>query len=102
MPDPIIKQLDNIELLTTKNISYLSAPPGNSPSPHGIWSVIGIIEGGDVLACKDKATIRVPLQDIRKVQSYSIDVVKENLKKVRKYGKKENSQEENHQKREKR
>lgn len=89
MPDPIIKQLDNIELLTTKNISYLSAPPGNSPSPHGIWSVIGIIEGGDVLACKDKAIIRVPLKDIKKVQSYSIDAIKEKLKKVRKYGQKE-------------
>jgi len=64
-PKPIIQQLDQVELLTIKRVKYLSTRPGYSPSPHGRWSVVGIIDG-DALLAKDDTLIRIPLGDIRK------------------------------------
>lgn len=82
MADPLIKQLDLVELLTVKNVSYLSAKPGHAPSTHGKWTVVGILAGNDILLSKEEALIRIPLTDIRKVESYDIHKVIENLKKV--------------------
>lgn len=65
-PRPIIQQLDQVELLTVKRVKYLSTKPGFAPSPHGRWSVVGIIDG-DALLAKDETLIRIPLGDIRKV-----------------------------------
>ena len=65
-PRPIIQQLDQVELLTVKRVKYLSTRPGYSPSPHGKWSVVGLIDG-DALLAKDDTLIRIPLGDIRKV-----------------------------------
>ena len=69
--EPILQQLDQVELLTTRRVDYLSARPGSAPSPHGIWSVIGII-GGKALLAKEGALIRIPLNDIRKISNYSV------------------------------
>jgi len=68
-PRPILQQLDQVELLTVKRVKYLSARPGYAPSPHGRWSVVGLIEG-EALVAKDGALIRIPLNDIRKVYSH--------------------------------
>jgi hypothetical protein len=65
-PRPIIRQLDQVELLTVKRVKYLSTKPGFAPSPHGRWSVVGMIDG-DALLAKDETLIRIPLGDIRKV-----------------------------------
>jgi hypothetical protein len=89
MADPIVKQLDLVELLTTRNVTYLSAKPGHAPSPHGKWSVIGIIEGKDILVSREEAVIRIPISDVRKVESYDISRVVDSLKGVRKHGQKE-------------
>lgn len=97
-PNPIIQQLDQVELLTVKRVTYLSARPGYSPSPHGIWSVVGILDG-DALLAKDNALIRIPLSDIRKVSSYNKKQVIEYITNIcykgakgTKNGKKETSQ----------
>lgn len=68
-PSPILQQLDQVEILTVKRVKYLSAKPGYAPSPHGRWSVVGLIEGEALLA-KDGALVRIPLNDIRKVYSH--------------------------------
>lgn len=86
MTDPIIKQLDLVQILTVKNVSYLSAKPGQSPSPHGKWTVVGILEGKDILISKDEALIRIPLADVRKVENYDISQVFDRLKKVSNHG----------------
>jgi hypothetical protein len=65
-PTPIVQQLDQVELLTIKRVKYLSTRPGYAPSPHGRWSVVGLIDG-DALLAKDDTLIRIPLSDIRKV-----------------------------------
>lgn len=83
MGDPIIKQLDLVEILTTRNVSYLSARPGQGPSPQGQWTVIGIIEGEDILISKDEAIVRIPLVDVRKVGSYSIAKIENSLRSLR-------------------
>lgn len=58
-----IRQFDRIRLKTTRNIHYLSAPPGEIPSPHGVWIVVGNI-GKDLVVSKDDAVCRVPVEDI--------------------------------------
>lgn len=78
---PILQQFDQVELLTVRNVDYLSARPGFAPSPHGIWSVIGLV-AGKVLLAKDGTLIRIPLNDIRKVSSYSPSQVLAKLKEI--------------------
>ena len=59
-----IRQFDRIKLRTTKNIRYMTAPPGGGmPTPHGIWSVVASV-GGDLLICKGPIICRVPISDI--------------------------------------
>jgi len=67
----MLKQFDIIQIITTKRIRYLSAPPGSASSPQGDWNVIGMI-GPEVVAAKDSTLVRVPLQDVRKVGSYNL------------------------------
>ena len=66
------RQFDIIQLITTKNIRYLSGPQGKPANPNGNWSVIGLVEA-DIVAAKDSTVIRVPISDIRHVGSYDID-----------------------------
>ena len=75
---PILQQFDQVELITVRNVSYLSAKPGHSPSPHGIWSVVGLV-GGEALVAKGDVLIKIPLNDIRKVSVCDRDSV---IKKV--------------------
>jgi hypothetical protein len=95
-PQPIIQQLDQVELLTVKRVKYLSTKPGYAPSPHGKWSVVGIIEG-DALLAKDNTLIRIPLGDIRKACTHNrqqvIDCLAEICYKGKSNGKKETSTE---------
>ena len=58
-----IKQFDRVRLKTTRNIYYLSAPPGEIPSPHGVWTVIGNIDR-DLVVSKGDAVCRVPVTNI--------------------------------------
>jgi hypothetical protein len=80
-PNPIIQQLDQVEVLTIKRVKWLSTKPGYSPSPHGRWSVVGLIDGEAILA-KDNTLIRIPLSDIRKVCAHDQAQVIDCLKKV--------------------
>lgn len=76
MNNTTLAQFDQIEILTTKRVSYLSNEPGHVVSPHGTWCVVGFIEG-DVLAAKETALIRIPFSDVRKSTSYDPHVVLE-------------------------
>ncbi len=74
MDTPILRQFDQVEIITTKHVSYLSARPGEAPSPHGVWSVVGIVDSKALIA-KDGALIHVPLNDLRKVSSYDLEQI---------------------------
>ena len=81
LPQPILQQFDQVEIITVRNVSYLSARPGQSPSPHGIWSVIGLV-GGQALIAKSGALIRIPLNDIRKVSACNREEIIDKIKNV--------------------
>jgi hypothetical protein len=80
-PQPIIQQLDQVELLTVKRVRWLSTKPGYSPSPHGRWSVVGLIDG-EALVAKDDTLIRIPLSDVRKVRTHDRQQVIDCLKEI--------------------
>lgn len=72
------RQFDQVQLRTTRNVKYLSAPPGIQVSPKGIWSVAGVIAVGDthdLLVVKQGATIRIPAGDVLKVAAYDINAI---------------------------
>ena len=66
----MLKQYDIVQIITTKNIRYLSGPTGMTTDPHGNWSVVGFIKA-DALVAKDSTLVRVPVVDLRKVASMS-------------------------------
>ena len=63
-----IGRFDQVQLLTTKNIKYISSPIEN-PSPDGSWLVAGLIED-ELLISKAQILIRVPAADVLKVIDY--------------------------------
>jgi|APCry1669188910_1035180.scaffolds.fasta_scaffold28398_4 hypothetical protein len=65
----IISRFDQVSLLTTKNVSYISAPVGN-PDPNGAWVVAGLI-GNDLIVTKDGVLIRIPATDVEKLVDYN-------------------------------
>lgn len=60
------RALDLVQIRTTKNIKYLSAPPGQSVTPSGVWTIACAIQN-DLLLTKDNAVVRVPSIDVVKV-----------------------------------
>ena len=68
----MLKQLDIVQIITTKGIKYLSGPEGHAANPHGNWSIVGFI-GSDVVLSKENTLVRVPIPDIRRVASYNVE-----------------------------
>jgi len=89
------QQFDQVRLLTTRNIKYLSAPPDMvNPSPKGIWSVAAVIEQEnrqDLLVVRNNVTIRVPATDVLKIAAYDLAAITASLGNFR-YGKREAGQ----------
>jgi hypothetical protein len=82
---PILQQFDQVTVLTTKRVSYLSDKPGHTPDPHGLWNVVGFVDG-DALLAKDGALIRIPISDIQKTASYEPEVIIDMLRRISGYG----------------
>lgn len=66
----MLKQFDIVRILSTKNIKFLSGPPGNPASPQGEWSVVGFV-ATDVIIAKDQTIVRAPLSAVTKIASYN-------------------------------
>lgn len=76
MPDHELvkyRQLDLVRLLTTKNVIYVSAPPGSVISSDGEWMVAGAVNQTDLLLSKGSTIIRIPAVDVLKVFNYDLD-----------------------------
>lgn len=72
MDDQIkISRFDQVRLLSTKNIDYLSAPPGTEIDPKGFWSVAAIVKE-DLLLVRSNVVIKVPISDVLKIAGYDI------------------------------
>lgn len=65
------KQLDQVKLITTSNVGWVSAPPGQVANPNGIWIVVGILED-QLLVQKEETLAKVPIIDVIKVAEYDI------------------------------
>jgi hypothetical protein len=88
MDNITVNPLDRVKLLTTKNVSYLSAPPDEVVDPHGIW-VVACNIGPDLMLTKGNITIRIPYLDVVKIGTYDLKASLEaDLRNVM-YGKKE-------------
>jgi hypothetical protein len=74
-----IGRFDQVKLLTTKNVAYLSAPPGTDVSPQGLWSVVSAIDGDELLLAQKSALIRIPAADVLLVAGYKLDKLTEKL-----------------------
>lgn len=64
-------QFDLVRIITTRNINYVSAQSGMTASPDGLWSVVGVI-GGGVLVAKDGTLAKVPPADLVLVAKYAL------------------------------
>ena len=77
-----IGRFDQIKLITTSNVEYLSAKPGTKISPDGIWSVIAILEEKDLLCARRSVIIRIPAKDVLKIAGYDVSKVTKNFGKL--------------------
>lgn len=59
-----INMFDKIRIMTTKHINWVSSPANTVPTPHGVWTVVGIL-GLDLLVSKQICMCRVPISDIQ-------------------------------------
>ena len=70
------KRFDQVRIITTKNVHYLSAPPGTEISPKGIWQVSGAV-ADELLLIKNNIVIRIPPSDVLKVIEYDLSILTE-------------------------
>lgn len=77
-----IGRFDQVRIITTKNVSYVSAPPGTNISPKGLWSVISIVAVNELLLAQKSVLIRVPATDVLLVAGYDVRKITQNLGKL--------------------
>jgi len=75
---PEIKQFDIVQLLRTKNVKYISE---QNTSPHGSWSVIAVV-GDDLLLSKNNCIIKIPLNDVSKIENFNVNIIYSRLGKL--------------------
>jgi hypothetical protein len=64
-----IGRFDQVMILTTKNIDYLSAPPDVEMSPHGVWSVVAAV-GDKLMLAKNTILIKIPPLDVKLIAKH--------------------------------
>jgi len=73
-----IGRFDQVKILTTKNVKYLSAPSGSKTSPDGIWSVVAAVDN-DLLLAQKSTIVRIPSSDVLRILAYDLEAVIKNL-----------------------
>lgn len=63
-----IGRFDKVQLLTIKNVKYISSPVDN-PTAEGVWTVVGIVDD-ELMLNKGPILIRIPSNDVLKVVDY--------------------------------
>lgn len=76
-----LNQFDVVRLVHTKNVTYLSGPPGRATAPKGDWTIVGFVDGDCILA-KQSTLVRVPPADIIMIGSYSTQTFSKKLSEV--------------------
>lgn len=73
-----LNSMDLVQIITVANVRWLSGPKGTKPSPHGYWSISHFI-GSDAIIAKDGTLVRIPVSDIRRVGSMTLNHVFQQL-----------------------
>ena len=78
--DNLVKQrigrFDHVQIITTKNVTYLSAAPGTEIKPVGLWSVAAVFpDTGELLCVQKGTTIRIPARDVLKKTGYDVSEI---------------------------
>lgn len=85
MVDNLVKQtigrFDQVRIITTRNVNYVSAPPGTKLKPNGVWSVAAILNNEELLCVRKSITIKIPINDVLKIVGYDLSEI------VKKFGK---------------
>lgn len=76
-----LQQFDRVQIITTKRVSFLSDRVGVKSDPHGLWSVIGIIDH-EALIAKGSTLVCIPISDITKVGEYRIESVMQRIEEL--------------------
>jgi len=89
-----IGRFDQVRILTTKRVSYLSAPLGVETTPNGLWSVTSIINNNELLLAQMSCIIRIPAEDVLLVVNYDLNEITKNLGRLSRGERKEGKEEE--------
>lgn len=79
--DFLYRTNDQVQILTTKNVSYLSHPPDKQATPDGIWTVTAVV-GSDLLLVKQQAVIRIPHNDVKLIRAFRLEQIDQQLKEI--------------------
>ena len=72
MTGPLFKKFDVVQILSVKNVKFVSGPKNRPASPHGNWSVVGFVKS-DLMLAKDSTIALVPPDAVRKIAAYDLD-----------------------------
>ena len=78
-------RFDQVKIITTRNVKYLSSPPDQQVTPDGIWQVAAAV-GNDLLLAKNSCIVRIPATDVLKIAEYDIQSLINKLGSISKYG----------------
>jgi len=73
---------DIVYILSTKDVSWLSAPKGHPCSPHGYWNIVAIRGDGKFVLSKDGTVIVTSMNNIKKVANYDLEQVFDRIKRA--------------------
>lgn len=65
-------RFDIVQILTTKNVTWVSADSPKDLSPKGLWSIVQMYEDDEVLICREKDLVRIPKDDLKTVKTYNL------------------------------
>lgn len=71
---------DLVYILSTKDVSWLSAPRGSPSSPKGYWCITAIRRDGKFVLTKEDTTIITTMANIKKVANYDLQRVFNKIK----------------------
>lgn len=77
-----IGRFDQVRIITTRNVNYLSAPLGAETNPSGVWSVVAVLNDQELLCARNSMLIKIPIGDVLKIAGYNVEMITKNLGKL--------------------
>lgn len=77
-----IGRFDQVRIITTRNVNYVSAPPGTEIIPQGVWSVAAVLNEKELLCVRKGITIKIPIKDVLKIVGYELSEITKNFGKL--------------------